>query len=229
MTRFDPRPFSRLGVEQLEPRDVPSVTSFVTHLYQEVLDRQPDPSGYNFWVTQLNTGALSTGQVAIGFVTSAEYRTDAVVSYFRAQLGRTPTAAEAQPYVNRLAAGESQDQVRVSFFGSEEFFNDAGRDNAQFVIRLYSQILGRSPSPAEVSGWVNVLTETRGDRTFVANQFLYSPENYQYEAVVAYRNLLHRPPDAAGLAFWESQRASGMTVETMDVGFLASPEYVNRQ
>jgi len=220
--------FSRLGVEQLESREVPTVTSFVTNLYQEVLGRQPDSDGYNSWVSQLNAGTSTTGQVAIGFFTSNEYRTNTIVGYYQVQLGRTPSAAEVQPYLNLLIAGQSQDQIRISFFGSEEFFNAAGRNNAQFVNNLYSQILNRAPSGAEVNFWVNVLAQTNGDRTFVAREFLYGTEYYQFQTVYAYQNLLERQPDFAGLFYWSNQRANGMTIETMDVSFLASAEYFNK-
>jgi hypothetical protein len=222
------QPFSRLRVEQLEAREVPTVTSFVTHLYQEVLGRQPDSDGYNSWVNQLNAGTKTTGQVAISFITSDEYRNNTIVGYYQAQLNRTPSAAEVQPYNNRLIAGESQDALRVSFFASEEFFNDAGRNNAQFVNNLYTQILQRSPSVEEVNYWVNVLNQTNGNRTFVAREFLYSGEYFQLEADYDYVYLLKRQPDDFGLAYWSNQRANGMTVETMDVSFLASTEYFNR-
>ena len=220
--------FSRLGVEQLEAREVPTVTSFVTNLYQEVLGRQPDTDGFNSWVSQLNAGTRTTGDVSISFITSTEYRNNTIIGYYQAQLGRTPTAAEIQPFLNRLVAGESQDALRVTFFGSEEFFNKAGRNNAQFVNNLYEEIVNRSPTVAEVNYWVSILNLTSGDRTFVAREFLYGREYHQFQAGYAYVNLLERQPDLFGLLYWTDQRGSGMTVETMDVSFLASVEYFNK-
>ena len=220
--------FSRLGVEQLEAREVPTVTSFVTNLYQEVLGRQPDTGGYNSWVNQLNAGTKNTGDVAISFITSTEYRNNTIISYYQTQLGRTPTNAEIQPFINRLVAGESQDALRLTFFGSEEFFNNAGRNNSQFVKNLYDKIVDRPATVAEVNYWVSVLNLTNGDRTFVAKEFLYGREYQQYQAAYAYVNLLERQPDLFGLLHWTNQRASGMTVETMDVCFLASVEFFNR-
>jgi hypothetical protein len=220
--------FNRLGVEQLEAREVPTVTSFVTNLYQEVLGRQPDTDGFNSWVSQLNAGTKTTGQVSISFMTSTEYRTNTIVDYYQVQLLRTPSAAEVQPFLNRLVAGESQDALRLTFFGSEEFFNLAGRNNAQFVKNLYNQIVDRPATVAEVNYWVSVLNLTNGDRTFVAREFLYGREYQQFQAGYAYVNLLERQPDLFGLLYWTDRRASGMTVETMDVSFLASVEFFNR-
>ena len=69
-----------------------------------------------------------------------------------------------------------------------------------------------------------MLGNSNGARTFVARQFLSGAEYYRYEASYAYTNLLHRQPDNSGLTYWSNQRANGMTVETMDVDFLASVE-----
>ena len=219
---------ARLGVELLESRDVPSVTSYVTHLYQDTLGRSPDIDGFNYWVNQLSAGTKTTGDVAIAFTTSNEYRTKTIVGYYQSQLGRTPSPAEVQAMNNRLIAGESQDSLRVTFFASEEFFSKSGRNSTQFVNNLYSQILNRSASDAEVNYWVNSLTQSNGDRTIVARSFLFGVEYQRNEAIDNYVNLLNRPADSSGLAYWTNQRASGMTVEAMDTGFLASPEYFNR-
>lgn len=49
----------------------PSNLSFASSLYQHVLGRQPDQSGLDFWVNQLNNG-LSKSQVLYNFSESAE-------------------------------------------------------------------------------------------------------------------------------------------------------------
>lgn len=47
-----------------------------TLLYQNVLDRLPDPSGAAFWNGQLNSGAQTRAQVVLSFTESAEFMTD---------------------------------------------------------------------------------------------------------------------------------------------------------
>ena len=222
------KPSARLGLEQLESREVPTVTSYVTHLYQDVLQRPPDSVGFNDWVDQLNAGSKTTGEVAIAFLTSDEYRTKTIVGYYQEQLGRSPSAAEVQGMYTRLVAGETQNELRVTFFSSDEYYNVVGRNPAQFVIGLYSQILDRPASDAEVNYWLSVLDQSNGDRTSVARAFLFGAEYQRYEAIDAYVNLLRRPADSSGLAYWANERANGLTVEAMDAGFLASEEYFNR-
>jgi hypothetical protein len=47
---------------------------FVTLLYQNVLGRAPDAAGLNGWVSLLNAGTHSRGQVLLGFSESPEYQ-----------------------------------------------------------------------------------------------------------------------------------------------------------
>lgn len=45
---------------------------FVTLIYNNVLNRAPDPSGYNFWVAELDSGRRSRGNVMAAFSESPE-------------------------------------------------------------------------------------------------------------------------------------------------------------
>ena len=52
-------------------------TTFVQHLYQQILGRSGSTSEVNGWVSVLKAGA-SHYQVALDFLTSMEYRTDLI-------------------------------------------------------------------------------------------------------------------------------------------------------
>jgi hypothetical protein len=45
---------------------------FVSHLYEEVLDRESDSIGMNYWIGQLNSGDETRYEVLLGFSESAE-------------------------------------------------------------------------------------------------------------------------------------------------------------
>ncbi|MBF0102524.1 MAG: DUF4214 domain-containing protein [Desulfobacterales bacterium] len=49
--------------------------AFVTLLYQNVLGRDPDTEGYNYWLGQLNAETITKGDTLIGFSESTEYKT----------------------------------------------------------------------------------------------------------------------------------------------------------
>ena len=45
---------------------------FVSHLYEDVLQSEPDSIGMNYWLGQLNSGAETRYEVLLGFSQSAE-------------------------------------------------------------------------------------------------------------------------------------------------------------
>lgn len=218
----------RLGVETLESRDVPSTASFVTHMYQDLLGRNPDSGGFVDWVTAIDSGAISRARAADSFLNSTEFRAKLITSYYQNILGRAPDAAGFNDYMNQLAAGVTRDALQASFFGSEEFYNRVGRNPSNFVSQLYLQILGRAASGPEVALWTNALAQTNGNRYAVAVQFLTSLEYKQDEVVSAYSVFLHRQPDVQGFNDWTAARSFGLSVETMSVFFMASDEYFVR-
>jgi hypothetical protein len=50
-------------------------TGFVTRLYENILDRAPDPTGLSGWVTDLSSGLLTRAGVAADFAASPEAQT----------------------------------------------------------------------------------------------------------------------------------------------------------
>ncbi|MBM3684911.1 MAG: DUF4214 domain-containing protein [Actinobacteria bacterium] len=69
-----------------------TATGFVNALYQDLLHRQADASGRNYWVGMLQSGSLGRVGVTAGFYASIESRRDRVGSLFQRVLGRAPDA-----------------------------------------------------------------------------------------------------------------------------------------
>ncbi|MEZ5137596.1 MAG: M64 family metallopeptidase [Acidimicrobiales bacterium] len=83
---------------------------FVTRIYTDVMGRNADPGGVDYWTRQLDLRRKSRGQVMVGFSESSEYKrkqaeiTDvSVASIFL--LGRAPSSAEVAAWVDRQKAG----------------------------------------------------------------------------------------------------------------------------
>ncbi|MCB1918833.1 MAG: VCBS repeat-containing protein [Candidatus Competibacteraceae bacterium] len=79
---------------------------FVTRLYENVLDREPDADGLAYWLDQLEQGA-TWGEVLLGFTQSPEYRAalDSRVTadlYYLGFLDRDPDPAGYAFWVNDL-------------------------------------------------------------------------------------------------------------------------------
>jgi hypothetical protein len=100
---------------------------FVTLLYQNVLGRDPDPQGYQFWVNQLNGGA-SRGQVMLGFSESREFREKSlnkvyVEMLYAGMLRRSPDQGHFDNWVALLDAGASRTEIIQRFLDSLEYHN----------------------------------------------------------------------------------------------------------
>jgi hypothetical protein len=105
-------------------------TQFVTFLYNTVLHRAPDAGGLADWVTNLNSGAVNRGQVAILFANSIEYTTktnprafDEIVvnAAYQGLLGRPADASGFKDWVNFVATGASFTQLGDEMAASPEF------------------------------------------------------------------------------------------------------------
>jgi len=117
-------------------------------------------------------------------------------------LDRAPTESELASAVGRLGAGTGRATVARELSTSEEWIRVSIR-------RFYADTLGRQPDAAGLAFWVNKVRS--GNRTLesVGAEFYSSSEYYRKaggtdEAWIAnlYDKVLHREPDAAGLAFW---------------------------
>ncbi|HEY4031848.1 MAG TPA: DUF4214 domain-containing protein [Caulobacteraceae bacterium] len=89
-------------------------------------------------------------------------------------------------------------------------------DYAGQVYRVYEATLGRAPDPEGLATWVHALSSGTSLQTvvdgFVGSQEFQSDygnlSNSDF-ATLLYNNVLHRPPDDAGLAGWVSALNSG--------------------
>ncbi|MDF3414742.1 DUF4214 domain-containing protein [Sulfitobacter sp. M57] len=100
-------------------------------LYQASFDRTPDLEGLEFWVQQLDSGALSLEEVAEQFLTSAEFtgtygQNDALGDsefiglLYENVLERSPDAAGYDFWLGQAEQDVGRDQILVSFSESGE-------------------------------------------------------------------------------------------------------------
>jgi len=83
---------------------------FVTLVYENVLDRNPDSAGKDFWIDELDSGAALRGRVMTQFSESNEFRTTSRTrvqagDLWDAMLGTNIPAAQYTDYVGHLDGG----------------------------------------------------------------------------------------------------------------------------
>ncbi len=145
---------------------------FVTLLYNNVLDRAPDPSGEAGWLNVLASGTPRS-DVVLGFSESAEFVqkmlpeaikysqaelmgdfTDDVVRLYQATLDRLPDLGGLIGWTQNLANGTDFLSVVNGFVNSAEFQSVYGAlTDSQFVTLLYNNVLNRAPDPGGAAGW----------------------------------------------------------------------------
>jgi hypothetical protein len=94
-----------------------------------------------------------------------------------------------------------------------------------FVQGLYNDLLGRTGSLAELNLWVNVFNAQ--GQGIVANGILRSNEALGRVVDSFYIRFLGRQSDAAGRAAWISTLQHGASLESVEAGFITSPEYLS--
>ncbi len=180
----------------------------------------PPPPGKTFFVANLLT-------------TSAEYYTNFVTGAYETYLHRLPDAPGLAGWVNgMLFDGVTDEDIEAGFIGSLEYIAGKGSGSgywAPWVTSMYQDLLGRTPSPAEMQPWVNYLN-SGGSTIYVAHGFAASPERETDRVAADYLRFLGRAPTAHEVAQWVNAfgQYTWATNEFVIAGFLGSTEYYKK-
>jgi hypothetical protein len=203
---------------------VPTVNNplLLATMYQDLLNRAPDPGAAGF-AAQLDRGVpASTVAYAIETAAGNEFRLDVAANDYQRFLHRPGSIAEWTGWANLLAAGASQQQVEASIVGSQEYFALHGNTTSGFLNGLYNDGLGR---PDSEGAWVDMVN--RGTpRQNVALAVFMSPEGSLHQVLADYQHYLGRSgvgdPGAAAFA---GQLVQGVSHEVVVAQLLGSAEY----
>ena len=150
----------------------------MTAAYQRYLGRSPDSAGLASWVGQMQQG-LSDEHLESAFIGSKEFIQNHgglgagwITAMYQGLLGRTPSPAEVNQWLQALANGVSTTTIAYAFA--------AGREReGQRVTADYQQYLGRTPTAAEVASWVNDFESGAVTNENVVAGFVGSVEYFQ--------------------------------------------------
>jgi autotransporter-associated beta strand protein len=96
---------------------------FITALYLDALNRQPDPQGRQAFEQALSFH-VSRLQVATSVLGSFEYKSDLVFGYYSSFLHRSPDPNGQNAWATAMTQGLTDEQVIAAIIGSPEYFNN---------------------------------------------------------------------------------------------------------
>jgi streptogramin lyase len=214
---YDPSPF---GTHNPDVQ-----TAEVNGLYNLILHRAPDPTGGASAVAYLkNNGSL--GQLAADLLTSAEYETGVIASYYQNYLRRTGSSAEIAAWVNLMQNGLTEEQVAADFLTSAEY-SLLFPANATFVQALYGDVLGRLPAGSEVAAWVNLLDQGV-TRSQVISAFINTHESDIRSVEGLYGIIFARGVESNAQSSAVAALQSGVTLVQLATGLFGSAEFTAR-
>jgi hypothetical protein len=196
---------------------------FVAAAYEDVLGRPPEDTGLANWDFALNHG-LSALDLARQLAHSPEYYRNLVTTAYHHYLGRAPDQTGLDGWVAAMQQGLTDERLEAGFIGSPEYIANQGGSGPAWIQGMYQDLLGRTPSQAEVDGWVSAL-QTSLSPTQVAYGFAASPEREGQHVTADYGHYLHRTPAQAEVDGWVRAFLVGQTNENVVSGFVGSAEY----
>jgi predicted outer membrane repeat protein len=126
-------------------------TDLVTSIYQQYLNRAPDPTGLHNWVAQMQAGSVSYEVIRGYILGSQEFKNDVLAHYsdyvtglYWTLLNRAPDPTGLAYWTQLLGSGATdtqRDPVSIGISTSFEQYED-------FVTAKFQLFLNRAPSPA---------------------------------------------------------------------------------
>lgn len=198
--------------------------NYVNRVYQDLLQTQPDSTTLNQWDNYLGGGG-SRYNFVLSLEGTNQYLDLLIRQEFNRLLHRPPSSSEVNTFQSFLGSGTIE-QMQSAILGSAEYFADAGGTNTGFIDAMYSAVLGRTPSPGELSGWNGILT-SGAQRSDVALVNLSGDEYRQDFVGGAYNQFLHRAANSTELNFYVGAMRSGATDQQIVADLLSTDEYYN--
>ncbi len=206
---------------------------FAMQLYRDVLFREADTAGVQYWQGQIDSGKMSRAQVAASFMESAEFQNGigGITRLYFGAFDRLPDREGLAYWMQAQKDGMNLSKISASFVSSAEFQKTYGAlDNTAFVDRVYQNVLHRSSDAAGKAYWLGQLGNglSRGDMLagFTESTEFKANSQSKVSLTLDYIGLLGHAPDQATFDTLLSQ--SGTDMVTLIGQFINSPEYLAR-
>ena len=206
----------------------PTNACFIRAIYRDVLLRVP--AGLELSNGLAFLGSHTKQEYASTLLTSDEYRTLNLQSWYLKFLGRQASGGDISTWLSLFHLGTKNEDVLAVIFGSDEYFfqSRVGGTNTGFVTAIYHDLLGRTPSNTDLNTLVNLLNSHTATRAQVATSLLTSMEYRNLFIQDWYHLFLGRAASDGEVTTWQSDLSGGATDEDVVAALLGSLEYFNR-
>jgi hypothetical protein len=213
--------FAKAGLKSMD-----SDQAFVNKLYRDLLNRQAEPAGLAFWVSQLQAGMTHT-QMVQAIQASAEYRSDLVTQLYASLLHRAPDSSGMQTFTNFFSQGGTITQAETMITGSSEYFSTrGGGTNAGFLDALYQDALHRAPDTMGLTSFEQMMNAGATPAT-VSAAIWNAAETRHDEVAALFTQFLRRQVDLTGSIVFYDALQSGVSDQAVIAAILGSAEYGN--
>ena len=152
-----------LGSNEFYAHEGATAAGFVTGLYQNLLDRNPDAGGLAYWSSIIASGAATRSAVAAAILATAEAKATQVAEWYQTDLGRTTAInlLKNDPgvlsWAQRLTSGSTPESVEAAILSSVEYLKAHGGSPPPVVAAWYLNVMGRAADPGGLTYWSNLL------------------------------------------------------------------------
>jgi hypothetical protein len=228
---------------------------FVRQEYVDILGREPDEGGFNYWSDQINACGGDANctrsrrvSVAAAFFIEAEFQQSGsfIYGFYKGALGRQPRFAEYSSDRQQIVSGANLDAAKAAFadsfvqraeFAQRYQSNTTADSFVDALLQNVSQSAGldlSSQRDSLISRYNTGANQTEG-RSLVVRDLAESAALRQAEynaafVLTEYFNYLRRDPEAGGYDFWLNVLNSGEpgNYRGMVCSFITSAEYQRR-
>lgn len=170
--------------------------AYIDRSYQRLVGRPASDVEIDRWLTTIQQGnRLALTSVLV----KSDYFIGRIVDdLYQRALGRAPDPDGRAYWIGQITRGLRVESTGVLFFGSPEYYQQAGGTNATFVTALYRGILGREPDPGGQAYWEGRLSSGVARPDDVAAGFYRSLESRRSRAIVLHQEIRGIAPSDAG-------------------------------
>jgi len=210
---------------------------FVMQQYRDLLGREGDIQGIDYWQQLLDSGYVTEAKLIDSFLrcTEGQNRIAAIIRLYIGCFNRAPDYTGLVYWCERRLKGMSLAKIAEYFVKSPEFISKYGKnlDNVSFVTLLYQNVFWREPDSQGFDYWTTILDGGLLSRGDVVLRFTESEEFKRKSfagvyIIQLYKGMLKRLPDEEEFEHWYGLLNDGFPPTEIVTVLLESSEYLNR-